>query len=369
MNPCLARLDQLRTELRQMDLAGMWVTNHSHVRYLTGFSGSAGILLVLPDHQHFLTDGRYREQAAQEIDHCEIHIDLPPDPGRTHSHSGLPGLAHRHGLLSGSLSLGYDDLNVSVAAFRTLEEIFPAVRWTPVSNLIDRLAMIKDEIELQILRGAISITDEAFSALIPDLQPGATERQIAARITTLVRQLGGDGDAFEPIVAAGPRGALPHAQPSDRAFAPGDFVILDFGARVAGYHADMTRTVCIGPAEDRHHQVYQAVLQAQLAGIGGIHDGAQAAGIDRICRSLLQDQGFGDAFNHSTGHGVGLEVHTPPRLSASSAEILKTNMVVTVEPGVYLPGWGGVRIEDDVLVTETGGVPLNTSPKEMLVTG
>jgi len=367
MTPCLVRLDRLRRELAALEVQGMWVTNLTHVRYLSGFTGSTGMLLVLPERQYFCSDGRYLEQARREVRHYEIHIDQgAPDPQERPA-PGLAGFVHRLGLLPDSLRLAYDGDHVSVNTYERWREIFPSVTWVATSNVIDRLAMVKDEGELAALREAVRITDEVFQAILPELKAGAVEAEIAARISFLIRQLGGEGDSFEPIVASGWRSALPHARPSGKAFEPGDFVILDFGARYGGYHADMTRTVCIGPAGGKHHRVYRAVLEAQLQGIKAVSDGARAADIDAACRSYLADKGYAEAFTHSTGHGIGLEVHTPPRLARSSDEVLRTNMVVTIEPGIYLAGWGGVRIEDDVLVGPDGGTPLNRSGKDLVV--
>jgi Xaa-Pro aminopeptidase len=241
------------------------------------------------------------------------------------------------------------------------------VEWVETLQVVEALAAIKDEYELANLREAVRLTDLVFDEILNEIRPGARERDIAARIGYLLKVHGSDGESFEPIVAGGERSAQPHARPTDRALQPGDLVVLDFGARADGYHADMTRTVCLAPASDRHHEIYGIVLEAQLKGISTVGDGVPVSRVDAACRDLINAQGYGSNFPHATGHGIGLEAHTAPKLCKSSQEVLRMGMVVTVEPGIYLPEWGGVRIEDDVLVGPDASTPLNRSTKDFLV--
>ena len=367
MTPHKQRLARLRDALARDRIEAALVTNPTSIRYLSGFTGSAGLLLVLPEESHLLTDGRYREQAPLQVHDSSIHIDLPNATQRPEN--GLPGLLQALGLIPAGLNIAFEADSLSVAKFEQIERLFPAARWTGQSGTISRLAMRKDPAELQALRSAIRITDEAFGSFLNDIRVGAVERELAGRLSYLLRMHGAEKDSFEPIVASGWRGALPHARSTDKLLEKGDFLVLDFGAVYDGYHADMTRTVCIGSPTERHEQVYGIVLEAQLRGIAAVKAGQRASKVDAACRDHIQAAGYAEQFVHGTGHGIGLEVHTPPRLSRESNEVLEADMVVTIEPGIYIEGWGGVRIEDDILVLPDGSAPLNKSTKELLVLG
>ena len=236
-----------------------------------------------------------------------------------------------------------------------------------IPDIIGIIAAIKDEHEIQSLKTAIEITDTVFDLIIPDLKIGAIEKNIAAKISYLFKMNGAEGDSYESIIGSGYLGALPHARPTDKAFEKGDFVVMDFGALYNGYHADMTRTVVIGEATSRHEEIYSIVLKSQLAGIDYAKAGVTGEELDNQCRTVIADAGYGDKFIHSTGHGIGLEVHTYPRISSYNKLPLLENYVITIEPGIYIPKWGGVRIEDDCLIQKNSCTPLNTSTKEMLV--
>ena len=367
MTPANNRRDRLRSALATEQCEAMVVSNLTSIRYLTGFSGSAALLLVLPSAVHFFTDGRYLEQAPQQVSGCDIHFDLPSMAPR--EHKGLLGLLHQLELLSPRTPVAMEADSMPVSQFQQLQTLFPEVKWKPINGLVARLAMVKDEVELAALKTAIAITDAAFTEIVQEMKPGLTEREVAAKLSYLLQMNGSEKDSFQPIVASGERGALPHARPSNKALESGDFVVLDFGAVTDGYHADMTRTICMGPATERHHEIYDIVLAAQLAGIAAIRAEVEAKEVDQAARSHITRHGYGHEFVHGTGHGIGLEVHTPPRLNSESTDILEAGMVVTVEPGIYLKKWGGVRIEDDVLVLLDGSAPLNQSTKELLVLG
>ena len=360
------RQARLIEQLADLGADGILISDLTSVRYLSGFTGSAALLLILTDGMHFLSDGRYQEQAHHQVADYEIHIDPGDPPARGH---GLVGFLHSLGLLDPARQLAFEANHVAVTTFHEWGGLFPRVRWMETSGLVANLGLTKDEEELAALGEAIRITDTVFEALLDDLAVGAVERQVAARLSYLIKHHGGETDSFEPIVASGWRRALPHARPSEKAFEVGDFVVLDFGAQYDGYHADMTRTVCIGEASDRQREVYDTVLEAQRLGIAAVSAGVPTANVDAACRDHIASKGFGEYFLHATGHGIGLKVHTPPRLSRQSKEVLAANMVVTVEPGIYIPEWGGVRIEDDVLVGPDGSAPLNKSTKELLVLG
>ncbi|UCH62231.1 MAG: aminopeptidase P family protein [Fidelibacterota bacterium] len=360
------RWKRLHQRLKDLEADGMLVTNLTSVRYLSGFTGSTGLLLFLPNSRHFISDGRYQEQAHQQVVDFQIHIDTG-DAGR--AGQGLFGFIQEQGLLDGPYRLAYEADHVSVSRFNDWCELFPNIEWVETTQLVAEVAVIKDDEELVALTEAVRITDLVFEDLKDDLKPGTTEREVAARLAYLLRHHGSEGDSFDPVIASGPRSALPHSSPSDKSLDSGDFVVLDFGARHGGYHADMTRTVCIAEATDRHHEVYSIVLEAQRRGIAAARDNIPASRVDAACRDYITEKGFGEYFLHATGHGVGLEIHTQPRLSRESSDILKANMVVTVEPGIYLPDWGGVRIEDDVLIRADDCIPLNRTTRELLILG
>jgi Xaa-Pro aminopeptidase len=232
---------------------------------------------------------------------------------------------------------------------------------------VEEIAAVKDKSELRAIRAAVDITDEVFDQLIPELRIGSVERKVAAKISFAYKILGADGDSYDPIVASGPNSALPHAVPSDREFQDGDFVVMDFGALYQGYHADMTRTVAIGSVTDRHREIYSVVQEAQKRGCEAASAGMSCRELDAVTRDYITEQGYGDYYVHGTGHGLGLEVHTMPRLSQISDDTLLENYVITIEPGIYIPEFGGVRIEDDVIIQNDGCEILNRSTKDLLV--
>ena len=241
------------------------------------------------------------------------------------------------------------------------------MQWQKTNDIIGVLAAVKDQYEIDSLKTAIEITDEVFTQILPELKVGAVEKEIAAKISYLFKMHGADGDSYDPIIGSGYLGALPHATPTNKAFEDGDFVVMDFGALYNGYHADMTRTVVIGSATSKHKEIYDIVLQSQLEGINAAKAGITGSELDAVCRGVIENAGYGDKFIHSTGHGLGLEVHTYPRISAYNNQPLLENYIITIEPGIYLGGWGGVRIEDDCLIQKDSSIPLNKSTKDMLV--
>ena len=351
------RLDNLKNKLNTLNLDGMYVTNLTNVRYLTGFTGSAGSLLILDNAEHFFTDGRYIEQSKTQVQNCKIHI-----VGGAHFQS-----IKNNNLITNNASIGFESDYVSVNLYESFRELIPSIKWQKTSGIIEKIAAIKDSLEIESLKTAIEITDDVFDKIIPELKAGAKEKDIAAKISYLFKTHGAEGDSYDPIIASGHLGALPHARPSDKEFEKEDFVVMDFGALYNGYHADMTRTVVIGASTEKHKEIYNIVLESQLAGIRVAKAGLTGAELDAACRKVIIDAGYGDKFIDSTGHGIGLEVHTYPRISSFNKKPLLENYVVTIEPGIYLAGWGGVRIEDDCWIQSQGCVPLNRSTKEMLV--
>ena len=350
------RIDKVRHEFSVNNLHGIYVNNITNVRYLTGFSGSAGSLLILENESHFFTDGRYTEQVREQVKNSKIHI-----VGGSH----IEGI-EKNNLLKSDMKIGFESDHTTVTLFNALQSKLPQISWEPTSNIVELIAAVKDAEEIESLKTAIEITDAVFDEILPIIKVGVSESQIAADLSYKFKQHGAEGDSYDPIVASGWRSALPHATPTDKALENGDFVVMDFGALYNGYHADMTRTVVIGPPNDKHKEIYDVVLKSQLSGIEVARAGITGAEVDNACRSVIDNAGYKEFFNHSTGHGIGLEVHTLPRLSSINTSPLLENYVVTIEPGIYLPKWGGVRIEDDCWIKSDKCIPLNRSTKELI---
>lgn len=346
------RRDRLRCEVR--DAGAVLVTRGVNVRWLTGFTGSAGRLLVADGGREVLvTDGRYAEQAAVEAPGLEVVLDrtwewLPDrlDPGAR-------------------LAVESHDLPWDVA--RELAGLLGDDRVVPAPRVVETLRQRKDDDELALLRRACAVTGEAFTAMLGWLSPGQTERHVARRLADEMVVRGAEGPSFDIILAGGPHSARPHHRPTDRRLRRGELVKADFGALVDGYHADMTRTVALGDPGAQLRAVHDLVRGAQSAGVARVRAGVAAADVDAACRDLIAAGGRGEEFVHGTGHGVGLEIHEEPILRREATARLTDRMVVTVEPGVYLPGLGGVRIEDVVLVTPDGAELLTTAPTELIV--
>ena len=351
------RGDLFKQKLSAVNLDGAYITNLTNIRYLTGFTGSAGSLLILDNKQYFFTDGRYIEQSKNQVKNCEIHIT-----GSAHYQA-----INAKKILNNDSNIGFESDYVSVGLFNQLQKTLNHINWQPFSGIIEKIAAVKDDFEIQSLQTAIDITDEVFLQIIPELKRGAIEKEIAAKISYLFKMNGAEGDSYEPIIGSGFLGALPHARPTEKKFEKGDFVVMDFGALYNGYHADMTRTVVIGEASSKHKEIYDVVLESQLSGIKIAKAGVTGQAVGKACRDVIQKAGYGDKFIHSTGHGIGLEVHTYPRLSHVNKNPLLENYVVTIEPGIYLENWGGVRIEDDCLIKKDKCIPMNQSTKEMLI--
>lgn len=323
----------------------MLVTDLINVRYLSGFSGSNGALLVFADDREAVlaTDGRYRTQAAQQAPDLEVAIERAV--GRY-----LAGRAGQDGVTK----LGFESHVVTVDGFDALagELDGRATELVRASGTVEALREVKDDGELALLRLACEAADAALADLVErgGLRPGRTEREVSRELENLMLDHGADAISFETIVAAGPNSAIPHHRPTDAVLAAGDFVKIDFGALVAGYHSDMTRTFILEKAADWQLEIYQLVADAQRAGREALHPGAELRDVDGAARQLIADAGYGENFGHGLGHGVGLQIHEAPGIGATSAGTLLAGSVVTVEPGVYLPGRGGVRIEDTLVV-------------------
>jgi Xaa-Pro aminopeptidase len=353
-----SRADRTAELLPQAGIDLLLVSNLVNVRYLTGYTGSNGIALVGADTRTFITDFRYVEQAAEQVDSAFDRRRAPLELLEA-VEEALPG---------GAVALGFEDAHLSVRQHARLRELLPErVQLVGVDGLVERQRAVKDPDELDRIRSAASIADTAFERLIGGGLVGRTERQLALELEQEMRLLGAQRPSFDSIVAAGPHGALPHATPREVEIARGQLVVFDWGAELDGYCSDCTRTVAAGELGNEAKAVYQLVLEAQLAGLEAVEAGVAARDADAAARAVIDGGGHGDQFGHGLGHGVGLEVHEGPRLSQRSDAELRAGNVVTVEPGVYIAGQFGVRIEDLVVVTDGGREILTSIGKDLIV--
>ena len=335
---------------------GILVTRLPNVRYLTGFTGSNAQALVCESETVFFTDGRYTEQARHEVEGLERVTCL----------DGFDETLAAHCARIGPQRLGFEAHDVTVSRHERLSEALGGVELVRVGAEVEWLRRVKDEEEIAMLRRAQEVTDQAFEGILDRLAVGLTESQIAVELEALLRREGADGLSFDPIVAFGENAAEPHHAPGRRVLEEGDVIKLDFGAACGGYHADMTRTVAFGEPAPELKKIHELVREAQQAGIDSVRAGAIAREVDRAARSVIEASGYGESFTHGLGHGVGLEIHEGPNLGRRFDEVLPQGAVVTIEPGIYLPGLGGVRIEDMVEVTADGCRVLGTSPRELI---
>lgn len=356
------RLPRLRPLIERAGCQALLVTNPTNVGYLTGFTGSAGALLVLADRALLVTDGRYRTQVAEQL--AAAGVDADVEVGNPPAQDGFLRAA-----ASGLSRLGLEAGHVSWARQRALAtEVFGGAEVEPTEGLVEGLRTVKDAGELDRMAAAAAIADEALADVGRRLLEGPTERDFALELDFVMRRLGADDVSFATIVAGGPNGAKPHARPTTRVIEAGELVVIDFGALVDGYHSDMTRTLCVGPpASTTRSRMVEVVEAAQMAGVAAVREGVAAADVDAACRQIITEAGWGAAFVHGTGHGVGLDIHERPMLSSTATDTLQAGSVVTVEPGVYLQGEGGVRIEDSVVVTADGCRHLTNFPKDLVI--
>jgi len=354
------RLDRLRARLDGAGCDALVVTKLESVRYLTGFSGSAALVLVLPRSALLLTDGRYRDQVASEIEGSGVEVEVEIAASRDQ----LELLARAAGAAA---RVGLEAASVSWALQRRLAARIDSTRLVATDGIVEALRAVKDAGEIARIEAACDIADVALAQIKSHLADAVSEVDFAAELEAEMRARGSSETSFATIVASGPNAALPHAHPSERVVGPGELVVVDFGATVDGYRSDMTRTLCVGEPPSDLAELLDAVLVAQRAGVRAVRAGATGGDVDAACRASLTDAGYGAAFLHSTGHGVGLEIHEAPALAKGSADILEPGAVVTVEPGVYLAGRGGARIEDTLVVGAAGSRPLTKSTKDYAI--
>jgi Xaa-Pro aminopeptidase len=349
------RAERVRAAADAQGCEALVVTDLTNIRYLTGFTGSAGVLVVGPQGLVLVTDGRYQEQAAEQLAAAGVDAELAITRDTT------PAVV---AAVAGAASVGLEADHVTWDTQRRWADALP-VAPTPTVGLVLGLRAVKDDGEVARLEQAAAIADEALAAARHLLTEGPTEREVARALESAMLDRGAQGPSFETIVASGPNGARPHARPTDRVLGASgepELVVIDFGALYDGYHSDMTRTFAVGEPTPVQQRMLDVVASAQAAGVEAVRAGVACEAVDRTCREVIGDAGWADAFVHGTGHGIGLVIHEEPRLSPESGALLAPGHCVTVEPGVYLPEHGGVRIEDSVVVTATGCRPLTNSP-------
>ena len=351
------RLSRLRDFLREKKADAVVVNKEVNLHYFSGFRGDDTLLLVSPQDALLITDSRYTEQAAQQAPLYEM----------VEQKDGLLAKAAECVKARDWKKLAFEGNAMLYDTFMKFGERLENNAALEISVHLDELRQVKEAEEIAVMEKAAEIGDAAFRDIVKFIRPGVSEREVAARLEGTMRALGSERPAFTTIVASGARGSLPHGIATEKLIVSGEFVTMDFGAVYEGYHSDMTRTVCVGHASDAQRKLYGTVLDAQEFGVSLVKPGASGKDVDGLVRQRLADAGYGEYFGHGLGHSLGLEIHEEPRLSKKSdCEHLLPGMLVTVEPGVYLPGKGGIRIEDTVLVTETDGVPLTKSGKELM---
>ncbi|UTR14475.1 Xaa-Pro peptidase family protein [Salipaludibacillus sp. LMS25] len=352
------RLNGLRHQFKENGIDGILITNPYNRRYLTGFTGTAGVVVVSDEKAKLITDFRYIDQAQEETTGFDIIQH------KKTLHEEVANQVKEMGITR----LGFEKDVLTYSHYDTYKTIVDG-ELVPVNQLVENLRLFKSDEEIAIIQKAVDIADAAFSHIQPYLRPGVKEIDIANELEFFMRKSGAVSSSFDIIVASGPRSALPHGVASDKVIEKGELVTLDFGAYYKGYCSDITRTVAIGEPSAQLKDIYDTVLQAQLIGVNQIKPGITGKEADALTRDYINEQGYGQYFGHSTGHGLGMEVHERPGLSHRSDKRLKAGMVVTVEPGIYVAGIGGTRIEDDILITDNGNNILSKSSKELLILG
>jgi Xaa-Pro aminopeptidase len=351
------RRDKLRKSMRRVGIEALLITDFVNVTYLTGFTGDDSYLLVREDGEILLTDGRYATQLEEECPKLELVVRRPGASMfqavvRTLRSLGISRL----GVEADSMTIGLED---------KIADKLPEMAIIPTTGLVEKQRLIKDKEEIALLRKAIWQAEKAFNVIRAGLLPAMTEREIANEIEHLCRKFGAKGASFSTIAAVGFRAALPHATPGEERIPEDGFVLIDWGACEGLYRSDLTRVLVTGKVPPKFARIYKVVLEAQIKAIHAVKPGVLCQDVDAVARGHIAKSGYGRRFTHNLGHGVGLQVHEAPRLAAKNQTVLKPGMVVTVEPGIYLPGWGGIRIEDNVLVTRSGHEVLTHAPKEL----
>lgn len=353
----MSRIEKIRDMLTELNLDAFYITHIPNIRYISGFSGSSAYIIVTRDKDYFFTDFRYQTQSAEQVKGFEIEVNFSP------------AVKIKETILNRKLvNIGFESAHLTIHQLDQLKESLPGVNFVSVPERIEKLTMIKTPDEIAKIKAACEITDRVFTKLLEIIKPGLKESDVSAEISYWHKKYGAEKDSFDPIVASGWRGALPHGMASRKVIEQGEMVTLDFGCIYEGFCSDMTRTISVGkPKSDEMVKIYDVVLQSQLLAVNAAKTGAVTKDLDTISRNYINSNGYEGKFGHGLGHGLGIEVHEMPSVSQRMDMAIPDNVVFTIEPGIYIEGLGGVRIEDDV-VTKTGGCEvLNNSPKELIL--
>ncbi|SMQ82806.1 Xaa-Pro aminopeptidase [Bacillus sp. OV166] len=352
----MEKIEKLRSNFSTLGIDGILITSPYNRRYISNFTGSAGVVLISAEKTLFLTDFRYIEQATKQCQGFEIIKitgTIPEEVAQQVKNLGIQ-------------KLGFEEDFLTYSSFKLYDNEVDA-ELVPLSGVIEKLRLIKTDAEIKILKVAADIADAAFKHILDFIGPGKTELEVSNELEFFMRRAGATSSSFDTIVASGHRSALPHGVASDKVIEAGDIVTMDYGCYYNGYVSDITRTIAIGEPDAKLKEIYEVVLEAQLLGMAGFKPGLTGKQADAITRDYITEKGYGEYFGHSTGHGIGLEIHEGPGLSMKSDVILEPGMVVTCEPGIYIPGLGGVRIEDDTLITKDHNEALTHSTKELII--
>lgn len=340
------RIRKLRDVMKKKRVDAVLVTSSENIFYLSGFTGSTGWLFITPSQKYILSDFRYWEQIAKESPEYKLM--------KTERDGGIAGIKNLLKKYSNINKVGFEDACLSFAAYKKLTKEINDIKFVPMETTVSDLRMIKTEEEIKFIEKASLIENKAFERVLKNIKPGVTEKYVASMLQFEMKELGAEKESFDIIVASGPNGALPHAKPGDRKIKKDDLVVIDFGAKYNGYCSDTTRTICLGKMSPKQEKIYKIVERAQKAALNYVKAGVKCGDVDKRARKLIEKEGYGKNFGHGLGHGVGLQIHEEPYFRPNVKTVLKAGMVVTVEPGIYISGFGGVRIEDLVLVTKNG---------------
>jgi Xaa-Pro aminopeptidase len=351
------RINQLKARIRQDNLDALVITYPNQIRYLTGFSGDTAVLVITPTQAELMADFRFKDQAHKQTKGAKVNVTKG---------DSFTGLKDHRLLCAKNARVGFSSEQMSVGARERLARHIPNALLVAADSTLFGMGWVKDSAELKEIKKAVHIADVAFSRVLALVRPGVGENELAAELEYQMMMLGSEKPAFESIIASGYRSAMPHGVATLKKVQKGDFVTFDFGATVNGFVSDCTRTVVVGKASERQKKVYNIVAKAQLAAIHRVKAGIEAKAVDAAARAVITKAGYGKEFGHGTGHGIGFYIHMGPRVSQVSQDKLMVNNVITIEPGVYVSGWGGVRIEDDVVVTKSGCTVLNRAEKKLL---
>lgn len=350
-------LKRLQNIVKNENLDCLLVTEITNIRYLTGFSGTAAKLVVFPNKSYFFTDFRYREQSAKQVKGAQVVV------GQRDPIADFPKFAP---FKKKNVKIGFQAESISYSVLGQLKKLLPDALMIPTNGLVNSLSIVKSPDEIKKIKEAVKISDLAFERVLGIIQPGVREIEIAAELEYQMKMLGSEKPGFDTIIASGWRGALPHGVASEKKVKKGELITMDFGALYQGYHSDITRTVMLGKANSRQKKIYKLVLKAQMTAIKAARAGITGKDLDAKARNVINKAGYGKYFGHGLGHGLGTVVHDSPAVSTLSEAVMKSNMVVTIEPGIYIPQWGGVRIEDDIVIKMNSCVVLNKAVKELI---